>query len=396
MHDDERDEIKKVFEVAAKGPTAPEPEGPGEGGPRFEKRVTGRVKLPDLSPRAYEHPADRATLAGLRKIAGFDQVLRKVFSLVSERQLRFHFLANGVRVDERQFPKLNAIYEECCAILDLDERPDLFVTQTPFVNAGAVGIDHPFLVLNSGTLELLDDDERRFVLGHELAHVLSGHALYRHMLFVILNFVLPLLRSLPFAALAMQGILMGLLEWNRKSELSCDRAGLLCLQDPELAYRVHMKMAGGGKAAQMDLDAFVEQAREYEVGGDLRDSLLKFLAALRMTHPYPVVRLAELRRWVDSGAYERILGGDYPKRSEDGEARMADDLSEGAEAYRKRWSEGEDPLAKAVQSVGDFFSDAGGAVWDGVRGLFRRGEGGAGGDDAADDDDAPGDDEAGR
>ena len=81
---------------------------------------------------------------------------------------------------------------------------------------------------------------------------------------------------------------------------------------------------------------------------------------------------------------------------EDGEARMADDLSEGAEAYRKRWSEGEDPLAKAVQSVGDFFSDAGGAVWDGVRGLFRRGEGGAGGDDAADDDDAPGDDEAGR
>ena len=311
MQDDERSEIKKVFEAGPTVPSVPDGGGSGGGGsgPGIGARVMGRVRLVDLSPRAYEHPADRAALAALRKIPGFDQVLRKAFSLVSERSLRFHFLANGVRVDGRQFARLNGVYEECCAILDLPKRPDLFVTQTPFVNAGAVGIDDPFIVLNSGVLQLLSEDEQRFVLGHELAHVLSGHALYRHMLFVLLNFVLPLLQSLPFAGLALRGVLAGLLEWNRKSELSCDRAGLLCLQDPERAFRVHMKMAGGGEADQMNVEAFVEQARAYEVEGDIRDSVIKLLAALRTTHPYPVVRLAELKRWVDSGEYGRVLGG---------------------------------------------------------------------------------------
>lgn len=378
MNDDERDEIKKVFAAAPKAPETPEsPEGAGIGA-----RVVGRVRFPDISPRAYEHPADRAALAGLRKVAGFDQVLRKLFSLVSERSLRFHFLANGVRVDARQFPKLNAVYEECCAILDLPKRPDLFVTQTPFVNAGAVGIDDPFIVLNSGVLGLLDADEQRFVLGHELGHVLSGHSLYRHMLFVLLNFVMPILWRLPFAGLAVQGVIAGLLEWSRKSELSCDRAGLLCLQDPARAYGIHMKMAGGGKASEMDVDAFVEQARAYETEGDLRDGLIKLLSALRSTHPFPVVRLAEMKRWVDRGEYGRIVGGEYARRSEDGVAGVYDDVAGGAEAYRRRWSEGEDPVAKALQGLGEMLGEAGSSVWDQVRDFFKReGKGGSEGSD---------------
>ena len=57
----------------------------------------------------------------------------------------------------------------------------------PRPQAMALGIDHPFVVVNSGMIDLLDEDELRFVLGHELGHVLSGHALYTTMLMQLLR-----------------------------------------------------------------------------------------------------------------------------------------------------------------------------------------------------------------
>jgi len=81
--------------------------------------------------------------------------------------------------------------------MDVEPRPDLFVSQTPFVNAGAYGMDRPFIVINSGALKLLDDDEMRTLLGHELGHVMSGHALYVTILILILNFSFS---TLPFLA----------------------------------------------------------------------------------------------------------------------------------------------------------------------------------------------------
>lgn len=357
---DDNDEIKDIFRKAP----APEPDAP-------EATTTGdRVRLPGISARAWEHPADRAALTALRKATGFDVVLRRLFSLVSERALRFHYLANAVRVDDKQFARIHKAWLECCAILDADEIPELFVTQTPMVNAGAIGIDKPFVVINSGTLGLLDDDELRFVLGHELGHVLSGHALYRTMLFILLRVVLPLLMTLPIAGLMLRGVLMALFEWSRKAELSCDRAGLLCLQDPEAAYRIHMKMAGGNKLDQMNLDAFVAQADEYEKAGDVRDNIIKLMNMLWNTHPYPVLRLAELRRWVTSGGYGAVLGGNYPRRSEDADAGIRDDVAASARSYKDRWDEREDALGKLVQDLGGLFSGEG-SVWDNVRDLFR-------------------------
>src|SRR2546430_17048782 len=149
--------------------------------------------------------------------------------------------------------------------MDWSDRPELFVSQTPFANAGAFGMDKPFIVINSGTLKLLDDDELRNVLGHELGHVMSGHALYHTILVLILNVSLG---ALPFlAGIAILPIQLALLEWFRKSELSSDRAGLLACQDAAASLRVNLKFAGGGDMAQMDLNAFLEQAKEDEEAG---------------------------------------------------------------------------------------------------------------------------------
>src|SRR3990172_5606837 len=101
--------------------------------------------LTNIDPSSWEHPADRAALAALRRIPGFDEVLRKLFGLFGEKPIRLAFQANAVRVGERQFPKLHAQYLDVLETLDSPEKYDLFVSQTPLVNAGAYGMDKPFI-----------------------------------------------------------------------------------------------------------------------------------------------------------------------------------------------------------------------------------------------------------
>src|SRR5438034_9663731 len=156
-----------------------------------------RKVLTQIASVSWEHPADRAALQSLRSVPGFDLVVKKIYGFIGERGIRLLFQADAVRVGPKQFPRLNELYTDVLTTMDVEPRPDLFVSQTPFVNAGAYGMDRPFIVINSGTLRLLDDDEMRNVLGHELGHVMSGHALYHTILVLILNVSLG---ALPFLA----------------------------------------------------------------------------------------------------------------------------------------------------------------------------------------------------
>src|SRR5213595_3205471 len=224
-----------------------------------------RKILTQIAPVSWEHPADRAALQTLRSVPGFDEVVKKIVGFFGERGIRLLFQANAVRVGPTQFPRLNQLYTDVLTTMDWPVRPELFVSQTPFVNAGAFGMDRPFIVINSGALKLLDDDEMRTLLGHELGHVMSWHSLYVTILILILNFSFS---TLPFlAGIALLPIRIALLEWFRKSELSSDRAGLLAVQDPNAAMRMYLKMAGGGDMKQMNLNEFLVQAKEYEETG---------------------------------------------------------------------------------------------------------------------------------
>src|SRR5690349_15232886 len=203
-----------------------------------------RKILTQIAPVTWEHPADRAALQALRSVPGFDQVVKKIVGFFGERGIRLLFQANAVRVGPTQFPRMNALYTDVHPWLDWSARPELFVSPAPFVNAGAYGMDHPFIVINSGALNLLDDDEMRVLLGHELGHVMSGHALY-HTILVLIVFVG--MNFLPFlTGIVLAPIELALLEWYRKSELSSDRAGLLAAQDAAASMRMVLKSAGGG------------------------------------------------------------------------------------------------------------------------------------------------------
>ncbi|HEX9282697.1 MAG TPA: M48 family metallopeptidase [Gemmatimonadales bacterium] len=316
-----------------------------------------RKILTQIAPVAWEHPADRAALQSLRSVPGFDELVKKIYGFIGERGVRLLFQADAVRVGPTQFPRLNQLYTEILTSLDWAERPELFVSQTPFVNAGAFGMEKPFIVINSGALHLLDDDEMRSLLGHEVGHVMSGHALYRTILILILNVSFA---SLPFlAGIALLPIRIALLEWYRKSELSSDRAGLLACQDTNASLRMFLKMAGGGDMAQMDLNAFLAQAKEYEETGGALDRIFQVLNTLERTHPFNTLRAAELQRWIEAGPYDRILAGEYPKRGPEAEGRPLDkDIDEARDYYMKEAKAVVNDVVDSAKRAAQAFAEA--------------------------------------
>jgi len=336
-----------------------------------------RVRLPGISSRAYEHPADRSALVALRKLTGFDLILKNLAGLFNDRSLRLMFLASSVRASQEQFPHLYEYMRDGCYVLDLPKIPELFISQDPAVNAMTLGTDKPFIVITTGMVDLFDAEEMRFAIGHELGHVLSGHSVYRTMLYHLLRLATRLV-FIPFAWLGLKAVIWGLEEWYRKSELSCDRAGVLAGQDVEAARRALMKTAGGARVAELSHDAFHQQAHEYDAVPDVREGLLKLLQLQGTTHPFAVVRFAELDRWADSGEYRDILAGNYARREDDSETSVGDEFRSAAKSYQESWNRSADPLIGAVRGVAE------GAVGAGNR-LFNRFGGGGRDDDDEDD-----------
>jgi Zn-dependent protease with chaperone function len=338
-----------------------------------------RVRLPGISSRAYEHPADRSALVALRKLTGFDALLRRLASLFSDRSLRLLFLASSVRASTDQFPDLYQLLLDGAAILDLPEVPELFISQDPMPNAMTLGSDKPFIVITTGLLNLLDAEEHRYVIGHELGHVLSGHAVYRTMLYHLTRLATRL-AWFAVGYIGLRVIIAGLEEWYRKSELSCDRAGVLASQDPAAARRALMKIAGGSRISELSPDAFLQQAREYDAVPDVREGLLKLLQMQGTTHPFAVIRFAELNHWVAEGAYEDILAGNYPRREEDSQTRIGDEFLAAARSYQESWNRSEDPFIGLVKSAAETAAGAGQSLFEGIFGR-RGGGGGSGGSD---------------
>jgi len=311
-------------------------------------QARARRVLTDIASHTWEHPADKAALQALRRIPVFDTVLRKLFGFLGEKPVRLAFQANSVRVTKNQFPDVYKVYQQALKTLDAPEEYPLFLSQTPIVNAGAYGMDKPFIILNSGIIRLLEEEELEYVIGHEIGHILSDHVLYRTMT----EFLLRLAGlGFPIVGLAARAVLVALLEWYRKSELSCDRAGLLTVQDPEVVMRAMLKMAGGGQTEETSLQEFIIQAEEYQEGGDVADQVFKVLNLMGATHPFYVLRLSELRGWIESGDYDRIVRGEYARRGEP-DPDYQDDLRAAANAYAEGAKDFLENISEAAKRMG--------------------------------------------
>jgi Zn-dependent protease with chaperone function len=312
-------------------------------------------QLEEISPRAYQHPADRATTAALGNVPYLDQVVRKLVALGYERALRAASLGAAVRLGERQLPAVWALHREVFNTLDMEAVPDLYMSQFPMANAFTSGSERPVVVVSSELIRLLGDDGRRVILAHEAAHIQSDHVLYQNALAILLRIGssarIPLLAGLPLLA-----ITYALMEWSRAAELSCDRAAALVTRSPQAVCRTLMVVTAGEAADDLDLDAFLAQGVDYREGGSGGERLTRMLQDLGVTHPLPVRRVHLLLDWVREGEYDRIVGGEYVRRGEEPGPR---EEAEGArDHYTARISaavqEAGTSLAEMSEQLGDW------------------------------------------
>jgi len=313
-------------------------------------------RLDEISPRAFQHPADRAATAALEQIPYLDAVLRRLIQLGYERALRQFSLGAAVRLGERQLPRIWALHREVFDVLDVPEVPDLYMTQFPFANAATFGAGKPVVVINSELVRILDEDRLRPVLAHEAAHVLADHILYRTALLILLRIGrggLPALAGLPLMAMR-----TALLEWERAAELSSDRAAAIVTRDPMTVCSSLMTLAAGEAAEELNLDAFVGQATEYSEKGSGLDRLSRIFLQLGLTHPLPVRRVHELLAWVRDGDYDRIVGGEYLRRGEEYTLREEADVagSHYAERIRSVFRDAGESVSDIGQQLADWLS----------------------------------------
>lgn len=287
--------------------------------------MTARKTLPSISASAFIADTDRLALDSLKKIPLLPQVIQKFFDVGIDRWLYCYNMAMAVRCGPKQYRTLYDILRESCDVLDMPE-PELYVTSNPFPNAFTGGVERPYITIRSSTIDTLNDQQLYHLIGHELGHIKAGHILYRSVAQVIY----PLLeligrRTFGLGDVASIGLAMALFEWYRQAEITADRAGLLVSQSLELSIDANLALTAGPNrlSHEMDRDAFMDQARAYQEAGPLENigKVLIFLMMSSMyTHPMPVHRTQELERWVLSGAYDRIMAGDYPR---EGEAKTA-------------------------------------------------------------------------
>ncbi len=305
----------------------------------------------NISPKAYEHPADRAATAALKSVPMLDVVVRKLIEWGFERALRQFHLGNSVKVGEQQLADLWASHTAMCRVLDMPDVYNLYVTAPVLGVAQAVGTTKPILVMDSIALKNLGTGEQRALIAHELGHILSDHMVYRTALNILLSVGSPLgiFLGIPFRA-----VRAVLLEWYRAAELSCDRAATIAVRDPQIVCRLHMVLSAGMPASDLNLDGFMAQAMEYENWDDPSDRVRRFFNELGKTHPDSVRRVSEVMKWVQSGEYDRIIRGEYRTRDQPADARKeaGDAMEFYAERFRTIFREAGDNIATLGSQVG--------------------------------------------
>lgn len=269
------------------------------------------LRLPGLDPREYEHASDRRSLDALARTPGMETLVTKFNRHAVERAFRIQYVGSNLKMTPRNLPEVHRVLQEVCDVLHLERLPELYIQNSESVDAVTVGVERPLIVLSTGHVDALSVEELRFAIGREVGHIKSQHVLYGQiaMLLPVLGEALGV-ATLGLSSLVSAGLELAIQRWQRMSQYTADRAGLLACQEPETAIHVMMKQAGVPKkyAATVTVEEFITQAREFE-GFDtsLGDRVVKVLSIMGQQRPWAVMRAAELLQWVEEGEYGRLL-----------------------------------------------------------------------------------------
>lgn len=313
-----------------------------------------------ISSEAFRHPLDRQAEQALRNLPGFDLVARKFVEFVYERPQLVYLMGNTIQVGPRQYSTIYQIFRECVRDLDIYPEPTLFVAQNPQANSYALGQENPYIVIDTGILDLLDEAEIRAVLAHELGHIKCGHTILIQMAMWAMS-AASALGELTFGIgnFVSSALIYAFFEWRRKAELTADRAALLVVDDLNTVLSSMMKVSGGSSkyAHECSLPEFIKQSENYQaLDKEGLNQVYKFLMyngaqGMMLTHPFPVERVQYLQQWAVSSEYQQIRQGNYQRSPASGSVDVPAATPEAeAEKLRRQIEELQQQIHKMKRS----------------------------------------------
>ncbi|MBQ3677801.1 MAG: M48 family metalloprotease [Bacteroidales bacterium] len=268
--------------------------------------------LANLNPADYEHEMDKAALDKVKKIPLVPKIVNFVLNWTVIRSSIIAMCGTNFHVTKDACPDLFNLAKDVTDTLDMTKLPDLYMQQGYYINAYTTGHQgDAYIVVSTGAVDKLTEEELKFVIGHETGHIKSGHVLY-HVMAAQLGQIIQA-SGIPIVATILGP---ALLYWNRMSEFTADRAGLLACQDLNVALSAIMKMSGLPEKYynKASIEGFMKPAKEFDIDySNLPDTILKFLDVWDNDHPWTIRRAAELIKWYDSGEYDRIIKSTEPK-----------------------------------------------------------------------------------
>lgn len=279
-----------------------------------------------FNPDHYVHPTDKATLKALKAIPGFHQFVKAFMKVWQERQFQVTNLSSCVRMNNKQLSKYYDMLPPICEKLGIS-IPELYLKLDVDPNAYTYGDTNPFIVITSGLFETIPEELIPTTIAHECGHIACRHTLYTTMGNILLSGTASALRTfVPYGGLATTPLEMAFFYWMRCSELSADRAAVLCDGTAEKMSEVCLRLAGYDKDinAMASKEEFMIQAREYR--NMIQDSkwnrTLEFLALSRMDHPLTTVRALECEEWTKTEEFENILNGTHQEKTQESIAEL--------------------------------------------------------------------------
>ena len=299
-----------------------------------------RVQIHGLKSTEYEHPLDKATLDMLKKTPLLPELLDLVLIPLNSIT-RLDLMGNNVLVTEKQFSSLHRLMREACEVLEVAE-PLFYVSSHPEMNAYTSCPDKPIVCIHGYLLDILNDEELLFIIGHELSHIKSQHIIYQVLGQLIMTGALgAILTTVPgFGIAAETALRYAYFMWARASEFSCDRGGYLACQNFEASCSALMKLAGSNRrhVNELSVEAFIEQGKAFkDIDASDLGKVQKIILSYEMTHPWPVARVSELIKFNESGQYYNVLHRKTkPKEQEINVCKECGKISQGSAKFC-RW-----------------------------------------------------------
>lgn len=261
------------------------------------------------SLRDYAHPIDGAIIKVLD-----NPLINNVFKTLADVGADTSFgqmLASGVPLNETNYPEMNKILDECCKTLSI-RRPYAVVTnEISGLNAFTTGSDEePFLVISSLLMKLTNKDQVKFIIGHECGHIAMGHVAYHSALSTISDFstLIPVIG--PIVA---NTVKYPLAAWSRRSEITADRAGLICCGNVDVAKKALLKLEiPFQNINEIDIDEYVKNSDKF-----LEDSPLRKIGEINALHPIISKRIHALDIFSNSQKYFEITKQNVPDNAID-------------------------------------------------------------------------------